>query len=58
MAKVKFILEADKESRILDTVENLGMKEGEWESMPEDDRLEYVEEWANQYIGYYYKEIK
>ena len=58
MAKVKFILEANKESRELDTVKNLNMDAGEWESMSEDDRMRIVEEWANEYIAFYYKDVK
>ena len=33
-------------SQTLDTVKDLGLDEGEWESMDEDDKYKIVEQWA------------
>lgn len=40
----------------IDTVKNLGLEEGEWESMSEEDREAVVEEWAWQRLEIYYTE--
>ena len=63
MAKVKFFLDnganihSKRESKVLDTVKDLRLDEGEWESMKEDEKYNIVEEWAQQYIEYGWKEI-
>ena len=41
----------------VDTVEQLGLDEGEWEGMDEEDRYEIVKEWAWGRLEIYYNEI-
>jgi len=60
--KVKFYVDSganihSKRSQILDTVKDLGMQEGEWESMPEDQRYEYVDSWVSEKIEQGYEEV-
>jgi hypothetical protein len=60
--KVKFYVDSganihSQRSQILDTVKDLGMQEGEWESMPEDERHEYVDAWVSEKIEQGYEEI-
>lgn len=38
------------------TVSDLGLEEGEWEAMSEDDRYKIVEEWANNGLEIFYTE--
>lgn len=40
----------------VDTVKDLGLDEGEWESMNEDDRYKLVEAWAWDRLEIYYSE--
>ena len=40
----------------IDTVKNLGLDEGEWEEMNENDREAVVMEWAWQRLEVYYTE--
>jgi len=40
----------------VDTVKELGLNEGEWEAMSEEDRQKVVEEWAWQKLEIYYTE--
>lgn len=62
MSKVEFKLSigypgANRESGVLDTVDDLGLDEGEWESLSDDERYEFVTEWANDYIEYWYEDV-
>ena len=63
MAKVKFYLNSGanihstKDSGILDTVEDLGLDEGEWEEMNEASKYAMAEEWASEYLEIYYEEV-
>lgn len=60
--KVKFYVDSganihsNNESEWLDTVEDLGMEEGEWESMSDDDKYKEVEMWASNYLAMGYEE--
>lgn len=60
--KVKFYVDSganihsNNESEWLDTVEDLGMEEGEWESMSDDEKYKEVETWASNYLDMGYKE--
>ena len=62
MAKVRFCLNSGanihstKTSQWFDTVEDLGLAEGEWEELDEDERYELAESWANDYLEIYYEE--
>ena len=40
----------------VDTVKNLGLDDGEWEAMNENDREAVVMEWAWQRLEVYYTE--
>lgn len=40
----------------LDTVEDLGMEEGEWERLDDDGRYKVVEAWAWERLEIYWKE--
>lgn len=40
----------------LDTVKDLGLDEGEWESMSQDERYTLVEEWANDRLSIFWEE--
>ena len=40
----------------LDTVEDLGMEEGEWERLDDDGRYKVVEVWAWERLEIYWKE--
>lgn len=61
--KVKFFcnsganIHSRKSSSVLDTVEDLGFAEGEWEQLPEDEKYKLAEEWAWQNgLEVYYEE--
>jgi hypothetical protein len=62
MAKVRFFLNNGanihslRKSDLLDTVEDLGLDEGEWEGMSEDDKQKLAEEWAAEKIEIYFEE--
>ncbi len=62
MAKVKFSVDnganihSCRESGWLDTVDDLGLGEHEWEGLSEDERYEFVQDWADKYIEIYYEE--
>lgn len=62
MAKVRFNvnsganIHSTKTSKWYDTVEDLGMAEGEWEGMSDDDKWMYTDKWAQQYLEIYYEE--
>ena len=42
----------------VDTVKDIGLDEGEWEGMNEEDRDEVVKEWAWERLEIYYNEIE
>jgi hypothetical protein len=44
------------ESDWLDTVEDLGLDEGEWEKYSDDEKWKCAEEWANERLEIYYEE--
>jgi len=51
MAKVKFYCNSganihSTNEEVLDTIDDLGFEEGDWEDMSEDDRYKMAEEWA------------
>lgn len=54
MAKVRFYMDTGaniksaKESKIIDTVDDLGYSEGEWESLSDEDKYKAAEEWCWQ----------
>lgn len=54
MAKVKFYMDtganikSSKTSRELDTVDDLGLEDDEWESMTEEQKHAVAEEWCWQ----------
>ena len=64
MAKVKFFLDnganihSRRDSGVLDTVEDLGYLDGEWELLSEDDRHAEANRWANEYIDIGYIEVE
>jgi len=44
-------------SETIDTVEDLGLDEGEWEKYTEDEKYKTVEEWAwNSGLAIYFEE--
>jgi hypothetical protein len=62
MAKVQFFLNNGasihslRKSGELDTVKDLGLDEGEWEEMSEDDKYKQAEDWAADKIEIYFEE--
>lgn len=52
MAKVRFFcdsganIKSENKSELLDTVEDLGYAEGEWENLPDAEKYKAAEEWA------------
>ena len=62
MAKVQFHWESNTDihsrqsSGIIDTVEEWGMREGEWEGMSEGEKDQVAEAWANDYIEIWWEE--
>ena len=47
---------SNNESGWFDTVEELGMDEGEWEAMTEDEKWEEANTWAQNYLDIFYEE--
>ena len=43
-------------SKWMDTVKDLGLEEGEWENMSDEERWGMANEWANNYLEIYYEE--
>jgi len=62
MAKVQFFLNNGanihslRKSGKLDTVKDLGLDEGEWEEMSEDEKYKQAEAWAADKIEIYFEE--
>jgi len=60
--KVKFSLDSGanihscNDSGWLDTVDDLGLKVGEWEEYPGEEKYKFAEEWANAYLHIGYEE--
>lgn len=59
MAKVTFCCDSGANihscrKEKIDTVEDLGLDEGEWEAMSEDDKYKTVEGWANDRLEIYW----
>lgn len=63
MAEVRFYCDSHAnihschKSKVLDTVSDLGLEEGEWEEMHEEARYEIVRDWAEQRWSYGYEEV-
>ena len=60
--KVKFCCDSganihSERSEVLDTVTDLGLKEGEWEAMNDEQRQEIVNEWAWDRLEIYWTEV-
>lgn len=45
-----------RRKEVIDTVVDLGMEEGEWESMSDEDRQKMVEEWAWERLEIFWRE--
>lgn len=61
--KVKFFCDSGANihscrSATLDTVKDLGLDEGEWETYSEDEKYKVAEEWANDRLEIYFKEAE
>lgn len=62
MAKIRFCCDSGanihscRRSSILDTVDDLGLKEGEWEKMSDEDKTKRAEEWAWERLEIYFEE--
>jgi hypothetical protein len=41
----------------LDTVEDLGLDEGEWETLSDNEKEEHVKDWMSGHLDYGWKEI-
>ncbi len=55
MAEVKFWCDSGANihscnTETVDTVDDLGLDEGEWEKLSDDERHKHVRDWANNYI--------
>lgn len=63
MAKVVFFCDSGanihscREEEV-DTVEELGMEDGEWEKMSDEEKYKTVEEWANDRLEIGWKDKK
>ena len=44
-------------SEILDTVEDLGFDEGEWETLSDDAKTSLLDDWAAARLEIYYEEL-
>ena len=44
-------------SGILDTIKDLNLEEGEWETMSEEERFEMVKFWADDKLEIWYDEL-
>lgn len=60
--KVKFCCDSganihSERSEVLDTVTDLGLKEGEWKAMNAEQRQEIVNEWAWDRLEIYWTEV-
>jgi hypothetical protein len=62
MAKVRFFCDSGanihscRKSEVLDTVDDLGLNEGEWEEMSDAGRQKEAEVWANDALEIYWEE--
>ena len=60
--KVKFCVDSGanihscRETKWMDPVKDLGLLEGEWEKMDEEDKYEMAQDWANNHIEVYFEE--
>lgn len=59
--KVKFYCDSganihSRRAETIDTVADLGMEEGEWESMSDDAKQKVVDEWAYERLEIYWKD--
>ena len=45
-----------RKSEWLDTVEDLGLEEGEWEKYSDDEKWVFAKDWADNYIEIGYEE--
>jgi hypothetical protein len=57
--KVRFVCDSganikSERSEILDTVQDLGLDEGEWEGMDDDQKQNMVNQWANDRLEVYW----
>jgi hypothetical protein len=51
--KVKFFCDSGANihscrKETIDTVNDLGLEDGEWESLPDEEKQAFVEDWANE----------
>ena len=49
-------IHSNNSSGWLDPVKDLGLDEGEWETLSDEDKWEFAREWADNYIEIYYEE--
>jgi hypothetical protein len=59
--KVKFFCDSGANihscrSETLDTVEDLGLEDGEWEELSEDEKQRLAVDWANEHLEIYFEE--
>ena len=47
---------SNKKSGWLDPVDDLGLDEGEWQEMSDDDKWHAAKDWAEQYLEIDYEE--
>lgn len=47
---------SDNASEWFDPVDELGLDEGEWETLSDVEKWEFVNEWAGNYLDIYYEE--
>ena len=64
MAKVQFWCDSGanihscRKSGELDTVRDLGLEEGEWEQLSEDEKYKLADEWACERLEVGYTEVR
>jgi len=50
-------IHSNRESEWLDPVEDLGLEEGEWDDLSDDNKWEFAREWADNFIEINYEEL-
>ena len=50
-------IRSTRKSEVLDTVDDLGYEEGEWETLSDDEKYKEAEVWANERLEIYFEEL-
>lgn len=63
MSKVMFCCDSganihSRREEVVDTVDDLGMEDGEWENLDEEEKYRIVEQWAWERLEIFWKEAR